>query len=160
MFELRSGFQLQRPSKDEECSIKTIYITFNQNICMRKINVFNDIVKCVYRCNPCTSVSRGEMDDNSFNEFGIIWAIKNNLTALTFGIFVFFISPMNTSKVTLDGLHRHELHRNFGIRVQWFGISQKVLKEELIVMYIIFPLPFYKMIAYLFPYFEYLYPER
>lgn len=105
MFELRSGFQLQRPSKDEECSIKTIYMTFNQNICIRKINVFNDIVKFVYRCNPCTSVSRGELDDNSFNEFGIIWAKKNNLTALMFGIFVLFISPMNTSKVTLGGLH-------------------------------------------------------
>lgn len=75
-----------------------------------------------------------------------------------FGIFVLFISPMNTSIVTLGGLHG--LHRNFGIRVQWFSISQKVLKEELIVMYIIFLLPFYKMIAYLFPYFEYLYPER
>lgn len=139
MFELRSGFQLQRPSKDEECSIKTIYITFNQSICMRKINV-----KVVYQCNPCTSVSRGELDDNSFNEFGIIWAIKNNLTALMFGIFVLFISPMNTSKITLGGLHRHGLHRIFGIRVQWFSISQKVL-EELIVMYIIFPLPFYKI---------------
>lgn len=67
---------------------------------------------------------------------------------------------MNTSKVTLGGLHRHGLHRNFGIGVQWFSISQKVLKEEIIVMYIIFPLAFYKMIAYLFPYFEYLYAER
>lgn len=117
---------------------------------MRKINVFNDIVKFVYRYNPCTSQSRGELDDNSYNEFGIIWAEKNNLTALMFGIFVLFISPMNISKVTLGGLHRHVLHRNFGIRVQWFSISQKVLKEELIVMYIIFPLPFYKMIAYCF----------
>lgn len=137
MFELRSGFLLQRPSKGEECSIKTIYITFNQNICIRKINVFNHIVKFVYRCNPSTSVSRGELDDNSLNEFGIIWAKKNNLTALMFGIFVLFISPMNTSKVTLGGLHHHGLHHNFGIRVQWFSISQKVLKEELCYVYYI-----------------------